>query len=132
MKQMRRWISAWTMAGILVSTYPGPAVSVWASEPVLVAGSGMAEAVLEKGTGQGEEQVTGDWETDGDRGGAGETEMAAASSDSQAGPDIQAPSAVLMEASTGQVVYEKNGDEPRSPASITKIMTLILIFDVIF
>ena len=129
MKQMRRWISAWTMAGILVSTYPGPAVSVWASEPVLVAGSGMAEAVLEKGTGQGEEQVTGDWETDGDRGGAGETEMAAASSDSQAGPDIQAPSAVLMEASTGQVVYEKNGDEPRSPASITKIMTLILIFD---
>ena len=55
MKQMRRWISAWTMAGILVSTYPGPAVSVWASEPVLVAGSGMAEAVLEKGTGQGEE-----------------------------------------------------------------------------
>ena len=80
MKQMRRWISAWTMAGILVSTYPGPAVSVWASEPVLVAGSGMAEAVLEKGTGQGEEQVTGDWETDGDRGGAGETEMAAASS----------------------------------------------------
>lgn len=47
----------------------------------------------------------------------------------QAGPDIQAPSAVLMEASTGQVVYEKNGDEPRSPASITKIMTLILIFD---
>ena len=129
MKQMRRWISAWTMAGILVSTYPGPAVSVWASEPVLVAGSGMAEAVLEKVTGQGEEQVTGDWETDGDRGGAGETEMAAASSDSQAGPDIQAPSAVLMEASTGQVVYEKNGDEPRSPASITKIMTLILIFD---
>lgn len=55
MKQMRRWISAWTMAGILVSTYPGPAVSVWASEPVLVAGSGMAEAVLEKGTGQGED-----------------------------------------------------------------------------
>ena len=34
-----------------------------------------------------------------------------------------------MEASTGQVVYEKNADESRSPASITKIMTLILIFD---
>lgn len=45
------------------------------------------------------------------------------------GPEIQAPSAVLMEASTGQVIYEKNGDELRSPASITKIMTLILIFD---
>ena len=34
-----------------------------------------------------------------------------------------------MEASTGQIIYEKNGDEKRSPASITKIMTLILIFD---
>ena len=45
------------------------------------------------------------------------------------GPEISAPSAVLMEASTGQVIYEKNADEQRSPASITKIMTLILIFD---
>ncbi len=46
-----------------------------------------------------------------------------------AGPEISSPSAILMEASTGQVIYEKNGDEKRSPASITKIMTLILIFD---
>ena len=45
------------------------------------------------------------------------------------GPEIAAPSAVLMEASTGQVIYEKGADEQRSPASITKIMTLILIFD---
>lgn len=42
---------------------------------------------------------------------------------------VSAPSACLMEASTGQVIYEKNADEQRSPASITKIMTLILIFD---
>ncbi len=47
------------------------------------------------------------------------------------GIEITAPSAVLMEASTGQVIYEKNADEQRSPASITKIMTLILIFDAI-
>lgn len=45
------------------------------------------------------------------------------------GPEIQAPSALLMEASTGTVIYEKNADEPRNPASVTKIMTLILIFD---
>ena len=45
------------------------------------------------------------------------------------GPEISSPSAILMEASTGQVIYEKNADEKRSPASITKIMTLILIFD---
>ena len=42
---------------------------------------------------------------------------------------IQAPSAVLMEASTGKVLFEKEGDEKRSPASVTKVMTLLLIFD---
>ena len=46
-----------------------------------------------------------------------------------AGPEVGAPSALLMEASTGTVLYEKNADEPRNPASVTKIMTLILIFD---
>lgn len=46
-----------------------------------------------------------------------------------AGPEITAPSAIVLEASTGQVIYEKNADERRSPASITKIMTLLIIFD---
>lgn len=45
------------------------------------------------------------------------------------GPQIQAPDAILMEASTGTVIYEKNADEARNPASVTKIMTLLLIFD---
>ncbi len=43
--------------------------------------------------------------------------------------DIQSPSAILMEATTGQIIYEKNSDEQVHPASITKIMTLLLIFD---
>ena len=38
-------------------------------------------------------------------------------------------SAILMEASTGTIIYEKNATEQFRPASITKIMTLILIFD---
>ncbi len=42
---------------------------------------------------------------------------------------VSAPSVVLMEASTGQIVYEKDPDTLRHPASITKIMTMILIFD---
>ena len=42
---------------------------------------------------------------------------------------ISAPSAVLMEASTGTVVLEKNAHEKLPPASVTKIMTLLLIFD---
>ena len=42
---------------------------------------------------------------------------------------ISAPAALLMEASTGQVIYEKNADERRSPASITKIMTMLLAME---
>lgn len=42
---------------------------------------------------------------------------------------VSAPSVVLMEASTGQVIYEKDSHTSRHPASITKIMTMILIFD---
>ncbi len=44
---------------------------------------------------------------------------------------ISAPTAVLMEASTGQLIYEKNADERRSPASITKIMTMLLAMEAI-
>ena len=43
--------------------------------------------------------------------------------------NIAAPSAILIEASTGQTIYEKDAQVRRSPASITKIMTLLLIFD---
>ncbi len=42
---------------------------------------------------------------------------------------VSAPSVILMEASTGQVIYELNSAERRSPASITKIMTLLLTFE---
>src|SRR5699024_5534425 len=43
--------------------------------------------------------------------------------------EISAPSAVLMEASTGKVIFEKDKDTARPPASVTKIMTMLLIFD---
>ena len=42
---------------------------------------------------------------------------------------LSAPSALLMEASTGTIIYEKDAHSILHPASITKIMTLILIFD---
>lgn len=47
----------------------------------------------------------------------------------ESGLQITAPSAILMEASTGQIIYEKNPDEQLPPASVTKVMTLLLIFD---
>ncbi len=43
--------------------------------------------------------------------------------------EIAAPAAILMEASTGTVIWEKDADTKYHPASVTKIMTLLLIFD---
>nr|WP_294493547.1 D-alanyl-D-alanine carboxypeptidase family protein [uncultured Mediterraneibacter sp.] len=45
--------------------------------------------------------------------------------------DISAPSAILMEVSTGTVIFEKDADTARAPASVTKVMTMLLIFDAI-
>ena len=45
--------------------------------------------------------------------------------------EVTAPSAVLMEASTGQVLFEKDPHAVRSCASITKVMTLCLVFEAI-
>lgn len=42
---------------------------------------------------------------------------------------LDSQAAILMEASTGEVIYEKNPDVELRPASITKIMTLLLIFE---
>ena len=47
------------------------------------------------------------------------------------GLEVTAPSAVLMEASTGQVLFEKDSHAVRSCASITKVMTLCLVFEAI-
>lgn len=45
--------------------------------------------------------------------------------------EITAPSAVLMEAESGRVLYEKNPHEIRACASITKVMTLLLVMEAI-
>lgn len=42
-------------------------------------------------------------------------------------PEIDAKSAVLMEAKTGEILYSKNELNEASPASVTKIMTLLII-----
>lgn len=43
--------------------------------------------------------------------------------------DIKAKSSILMEAKTGKILYEDNADEKLAPASITKIMPLLLIME---
>ena len=45
--------------------------------------------------------------------------------------DIKAKSAILMEVNTGKILYEQNADEQLPPASITKIMSLLLIIEAI-
>ena len=43
--------------------------------------------------------------------------------------ELAAPSAILMEESTGEVLYESNADEKLRPASVTKVMTLLLVME---
>jgi len=45
--------------------------------------------------------------------------------------DITSKSAVLMELSSGNIVFEKMADEAMPPASITKIMTILLIYEAV-
>lgn len=47
--------------------------------------------------------------------------------ESDAALQIDVPSAILIEATTGTVLFEKNADEARAPASVTKTMTLLLV-----
>ena len=62
---------------------------------------------------------------------SGETNV----SDTETAPDSSAAlhpaakSALIMEAKTGTVIFEQNADERLRPASVTKIMTLLLIFE---
>lgn len=42
---------------------------------------------------------------------------------------VEAPCAIVMEASTGTVLYEQDADLQKPPASVTKVMTLLLIFE---
>ena len=44
-------------------------------------------------------------------------------------PEIAAPSAILIDAATGTVLFEKNAHERLAPASVTKVMTLLLVME---
>jgi len=53
------------------------------------------------------------------------------SADESADVNVTAPAAILIEAGTGQVLFEKNCHEQRPPASVTKIMTMLLVAEAI-
>lgn len=93
--------------------------------------AGAQESTEEHKTAEGEETAEEHKAAEGEETAEGQGAAEGEESEEQAGPQISAPSAVLMEKSTGQVIYEKNPDEQRPPASVTKIMTLLLIFDAV-
>ena len=45
--------------------------------------------------------------------------------------DVDVPAALLMEKETGTILFEKNAHEKREPASVTKVMTLLLVMEAI-
>lgn len=45
------------------------------------------------------------------------------------GPDVSAASAIVIDADSGKVLYQKNADTPRFPASTTKVMTGLLLVE---
>ena len=49
----------------------------------------------------------------------------------ESGISVKSESGILMEASTGKVLFEKEADTPKAPASMTKIMTMLLIMEAI-
>ena len=57
--------------------------------------------------------------------------LAAALPVGAAEPEVAGKSALLMDAATGTVLYEKNAHERLPPASVTKVMTMLLIMEAI-
>lgn len=124
------------MLAAVLALQPAAAGVAWAREVRLEVGEDAAAGRIRAVAAAAQGNVTG-------QDGAAGQENAAGSDAGEAvltnGPvqtaapaaavDVMAPSVILMEASTGQVIFEKEADERRSPASVTKIMTLILIFD---
>ena len=135
-ENMRR-IAAILCSAAILASYPGIAALGQEPEIAIPVGAGVSGSSLfgqEEGWTGGDVQAAGDARAAGDVQASGDVQtagdaQAAPADQSQAAVQIAAPSAILMEASTGQVIYEKDADEKRSPASVTKVMTLILIFD---
>ena len=45
--------------------------------------------------------------------------------------NISSPAALLMDSSSGKILYEKNTNEKRYPASLTKVMTAIVVLEIV-
>ncbi len=117
---------------IVLSILIGVQGIVWIPEGMEVQAEELAEDTGESGAEEGQTEESGAEEGQTEESGAEEEqteEDAGQAAGGGTGVEISAPSAMLMEASTGKIIYEKDADTRRPPASVTKIMTLLLIFD---
>lgn len=60
-----------------------------------------------------------------------DVERASPNTPGRVGFDVSVPSAILIDAGTGQVLFEKGADEPVHPASIVKVMTMLVTMDAV-
>ena len=134
---MKRFVAILCAGALSLQVFAGTALASQPDLPVSVPAAGVF-AVQESAGGAAAAQETVGWdagadpavqETVGWDAGADPAVQETAQAPAYQGPEISAPCGILMEASTGTVLYEKNADEARNPASVTKIMTLLLIFD---
>ncbi len=103
------------------------AVSLWMAVWMILAVPLHAAAVEAVGS---ESSVSGAVETAGGESSvSGAVETAGSESSASGAPEILTPHALVMEVTTGKVLYEKGADEKVHPASVTKIMTVLLIFE---
>jgi D-alanyl-D-alanine carboxypeptidase (penicillin-binding protein 5/6) len=120
MKLMRQKVICGFLSAVFVMCAPLPAIAsdigIGDDYERLIQYEEAAEKQTQKEEGEKKQQ--------GEESGEKQQEEKAGGKDS-----VSAPSAVLIETSTGQIIYEKDGDTKRPPASVTKVMTLLLIFD---
>lgn len=114
-----------------------PVTSLAAEVPTDSMSEGLSESVtdtLQDGTEENETAETAGTETGGtetaeEESSSVEETAETAGEDWPSEPSIVAPSGILMEASTGTILYDKNMHEQHYPASITKIMTALLAIE---
>ena len=114
---MKRFLAVILGSVLLLQGICTASVTVYAEESAEEESVGEESADEGSGEENAEENISGESEEEG------------AQEENTAAVEISAPSAILMEASTGTVIYEKDADTARPPASVTKVMTLLLIFD---
>ncbi|MCD8300444.1 MAG: D-alanyl-D-alanine carboxypeptidase [Clostridiales bacterium] len=117
----KKFISAVVVAAIIICCMPAVVFGTVSTDKINISA--------------GSDEASGSESSDSEDGSAAvraSEDMISASSDNAVwpeGPEIEAESAIVMDANSGLVLYEKEADKQQYPASITKIMTTLLALE---